>query len=294
MAVKSHDDRGFRFGVVAASARDAGEWTGLARRVEGLGYSTLLCPDGTGTLTPFAALSAAATATSTLRLGTYVLASPLRTPGTVAWETASLDLLSGGRFELGLGAGRPAAEQDAVRLGVPFGSAGERVTRVEQTLDAVRDRFAAAGAASRRDAVHGVPRPMPPVLIAGGGPRMLRIAAECASTLALALPPLSTEQDLAVKTAQLRAIAGDGFERLELNLNLALIGDDIPPYAAAWFGADPAELFRVGAVTALRGTPREMADALLRRRERTGVSYISVNGLFADAFAPVLELLAGE
>ena len=116
--------------------------------LEQLGFSTLLCPDGTGTFAPFQALSAAAAATSTLRLGTYVLASPLRTPGEIAWETASLDVLSGGRFELGLGAGRPDAERDA-RLGVPFGRPGERIRRIEQTLQAVRARFDRSDEASR-------------------------------------------------------------------------------------------------------------------------------------------------
>lgn len=287
--------RKFRFGVVAAAARGGGEWTSLARRIEELGYSTLLCPDTTGTLAPFAALSAAAAVTSTLRLGTYVLASPLRTPGAVAWEAASLDRLSDGRFELGLGAGRPDSEQDAARLGLPFGSAGERVGRLEQTLDAVRDRFAAASAPGpRRDAVYGVQQPLPPVLVAGTGPRMLRLAAARADILALGLPPTSTEDDLVAKTRELRGMAGEGFERLELNLNLALIGEDFPPHAAAWLGADPAQLLKSGSVTVLTGTPREMADKLLRRRERAGVSYLSVNGMFAEAFAPVVELLADE
>ena len=294
MALTPHDRR-FRFGVVAAAARGGEEWTGLARRVEELGYSTLLCPDTTGTLAPFAALAAAAAVTSTLRLGTYVLASPLRTPAAVAWEAASLDRLSDGRFELGLGAGRPDSEQDAARLGLPFGSAGERVGRLEQTLDAVRERFAAASAPGpRRDAVHGVQQPLPPVLVAGTGPRMVRLAAARADILALGLPATSNEEDLVAKTGELRALVGDGFDHLELNLNLALIGEDFPPHARAWLGADPAELLRSGSITVLTGTPREMADKLLRRRERTGVSYLSVNGMFAEAFAPVVELLAGE
>lgn len=270
MALTPHDRR-FRFGVVAAAARGGGEWSTLARRVEELGYSTLLCPDTTATLAPFAALSAAAAVTGTLRLGTYVLASPLRTPATVAWEAASLDRLSDGRFELGLGAGRPDAEHDAVRLGLPFGPAGERVGLLEQTLDAVRDRFASATAPGpHRDAVYGVQQPLPPVLVAGTGPRMLRLAAARADILALGLPPTSTEDDLVAKTRELRGIAGEGFDRLELNLNLALIGQDFPPHARAWLGADPARLLATGSITVLTGTPREMADKLLRRRSGRG------------------------
>lgn len=286
-------ERRFRFGAVAAVGRTGQEWAATARRVEQLGFSTLLCPDTVGTFAPFQALSAAAAATSALRLGSYVLAAPLRTPGEVAWETASLDVLSGGRFELGLGAGRPAAERDATRLGLPFGSPAERVSRVEQTLAAVRARYAASDEASKYDPVRGVQQPRPPVLLAGTGPRMLRLAAREADILALGLPPQSTEDDLAAKAAQTRAIAGDGFDRLELNLNIALVGEDVPPHAASWLGADPQELIRNGSITVLLGTARQMADTLLRRRDRTAVSYISVNAQFAEQFAPVIELLAG-
>jgi probable F420-dependent oxidoreductase len=285
--------RSFRFGAVAAFARTAQEWTATARRVEELGFSTLLCPDTVGTLAPFSALTAAATATTTLRLGTYVLASPLRRPAAVAWETASLDLLSGGRFDLGLGAGRPGSEHDARRLGVPFGTPGERIEQLEQTLEAVRARYARTDPAAQRDALRGVQHPHPPILIAGAGPRMLRLAAEHADALALGLPPTSTDEDLEAKTRQLREIDEGAFERLALNVNIALVGDQAPPGAASWLGADPRELLRIGSITALDGTPREMADTLLRRRERTGVSYLTVNAMFAEQFAPVLELLAG-
>lgn len=285
-------DRRFRFGAVAAFGRTGQEWASTARRIEGLGFSTLLCPDTTGTFAPFQALSAAAAATSTLRLGSYVLAAPLRTPGTVAWETASLDVLSGGRFELGLGAGRPAAEHDATRLGLPFGTPGDRVDLVEQTITAVRARYGAAGGSPGHDAVRGVQQPRPPVLLAGTGPRMLRLAARDADILALGLPPQSTEDDLAAKADQVREAAGDGFDRLELNLNIALVGDEVPPHAASWLGGDPHELIRNGSITVLVGTARQMADTLLRRRDRSAVSYISVNAQFADKFAPVMELLA--
>ncbi|HXT89534.1 MAG TPA: TIGR03621 family F420-dependent LLM class oxidoreductase [Trebonia sp.] len=285
-------ERRFRFGAVVGFARTGQEWAAAARRIEQRGFSTLLCPDGTGTFAPFQALSAAAAVSSTLRLGTYVLAAPLRTPGEVAWETASLDVLSGGRFELGLGAGRPAAEHDAGRLGLPFGTPAERVSRIEQTVEAVRARYAASDERSKYDAVRGVQQPRPPVLLAGTGPRMLQFAAREADILALGLPPQSTEDDLAAKADQVRAIAGDRFDQLELNVNIALVGDEIPPHAAAWLGADPGELIRNGSITVLTGSARQMADSLLRRRDRTAVSYVSVNAQFADQFAGVIELLA--
>lgn len=285
-------ERRFRFGAVAGLGRTGQQWAAAARHLEQLGFSTLLCPDATGVLAPFPALAAAAAVTSTLRLGSYVLAAPLRTPGEVAWQTASLDLLSGGRFELGIGAGRPAAEHDAARLGVPFGTPAERVSRLEQTLQAVRARYAAPDQAFRNDAGHGGQQPRPPVLVAGTGPRMLHLAAREADILALGLPPQSTEDNLAAKAGQLRAIAGDAFGRLELNVNIALVGDEIPPQAAAWLGADPRELARNGSIAVLGGSARQMADTLLRRRDRTAVSYISVNAQFADKLAPVIELLA--
>jgi probable F420-dependent oxidoreductase len=286
-------ERRFRFGAVAGFGQSGQEWATTARQLERLGFSTLLCPDVTGTFAPFQALSAAAAVTSTLRLGSYVLAAPLRTPGEVAWETVSLDVLSGGRFELGLGAGRPGAERDAARLGLPFGTPAERVSRVEQTLAAVRARYAGSDEASGNDAVRGVQQPRPPVLIAGSGPRMLRLAAREADALALSLQPRSTEDDLAAKTAEVREIVGGRFDELELNLNIALVGEQAPPYAAAWLGADPSELISGGSITVLTGSARQMADTLLRRRDRSAVSYISVNATFAEKFAPVIGLLAG-
>jgi len=131
------------------------------------------------------------------------------------------------------------------------------------------------------------------VLIAGTGSRMLHLAAREADILALGLPPQSTADDLAAKADQVRAIVGHGFDRLELNLNIALVGNEIPPQAASWLGADPQALIRGGSITVLAGSARQMADTLLRRRDRSAVSYISVNAQFADAFAPVVELLAG-
>src|SRR5437773_2881695 len=103
--------RPFRFGVVAAVARSAVEWLARVRRVEALGYATLVIPDNMRhTLAPIPALAVAAAATTTLRLGTYVLANDLRHPVQLAKEVATLDRLSSGRLELGIGAGRPDSE----------------------------------------------------------------------------------------------------------------------------------------------------------------------------------------
>ncbi|WP_235030963.1 LLM class flavin-dependent oxidoreductase [Nonomuraea solani] len=248
----------------ADSAGSAPSWPELARRAESLGYATLLVPDTLGTLSPFTAAAVAATATTTLRVGTFVLNAALRTPEAVAWDTGTLRTLTGGRFELGLGAGRPGAEQDAAALGVDFGTPGRRIERVSQTIDAVKDVR---------------------VMVAAAGPRLLRLASEKADTIALGVPPHHTEEQLTAKLDELYELAGDRFNGLELNLNLACAGGEPPEWAVSRFGSS--------GVGILTGSPQEMADTLRRRRDRLGISYVSVNAQFMDAFAPVVEKLAG-
>ena len=165
--------RTFRFGVVAGLRGPASTWAGAASRFEDDGYSTMLVPDTLWTPSPFLALAAAAFGTTTLRLGTWVLASPLRSPAEVVRETKTLQELSGGRFDLGIGAGRAGGERDAEALGRPWGPAGARVAQVEATLAAVR-----AGV-----------DPAPGIVLAGSGDRMLGIAGRLADTLALPTPP---------------------------------------------------------------------------------------------------------
>ncbi|MBB6547663.1 LLM class flavin-dependent oxidoreductase [Nonomuraea rubra] len=257
-------DHPFRFGAVAGQAPDAGAWTGLARRAEGLGYSTLLVPDTLGTLSPFTAAAVAATATTTLRVGTYVLSVPNRTPQAVAWESATLHKLTGGRFELGLGAGRPDAESDAAALGVRFGTPSQRIDRLSRTIDAVRDVR---------------------ILVAASGTRLLRLAASKADTVALGVPPHYTEEQVAAKLDELYELAGDRFHELELAMNLACAGAEPPEWALSRFGRTGTGI--------LTGTVAEMADTLRRRRDHLGISYVSVNAQFMDAFAPVVERLAG-
>src|SRR6476660_4425406 len=127
--------RPFRFGVIAAQGPSGADWIAKARRIEQLGFATLLVPDGVRyTLSPFVALATAAAATTTLRLGTYVLANDFRHPTMVAKDAASLDLLSGGRLELGIGAGRPAADADNRALGLGFDSGGTRLARLAESI----------------------------------------------------------------------------------------------------------------------------------------------------------------
>ena len=126
--------RPFRFGVVAAAARSGDEWIGKARRAESLGYATLVMPDNLQyTLAPLPALAMAAAATTSLRLGTYVLPNDFRNPVLLAKDVATLDLLSGGRFELGIGAGRPDAARENSMLGLAFDSGAVRIERLAES-----------------------------------------------------------------------------------------------------------------------------------------------------------------
>ncbi|MGI5161836.1 TIGR03621 family F420-dependent LLM class oxidoreductase [Microbispora sp. CA-102843] len=271
----------FRFGIVAGLAADAAAWTATARHAEDLGYSTLLVPDTLGTLPPLLAMTAAATVTTTLRVGTFVLAAPYRNPPQLAHELAGLDFLSGGRLEVGVGAGRPAAEDEARALGMPYGTAGERVALVRSVIGEVRAAFARSRTTVQRQG--------PPVLVAGAGPRMLTLAAQEADIVALAVPADTPEEGLRGPVGTLRELAGARFDDIELSMNLLQIGDEPPPWVPEGLRTTSAD-----AVSVLRGSPREMADTLLRRRDELGLSYITVNGFFADALAPVVELLAGR
>ena len=272
------NERAFRFGVVAATAETGAAWTATARRAEELGFDSLLVPDTRNTLSPFPALAAAGVTTSTLRVGSYVLSVPNRSPGLVAWETETLQLLTGGRFELGLGGGRPGADRDAEALGSTFGTPAERLRRVEDTISAVRKT--------------GTP---PKIMVAASRPRMLRLAAEHADIVALGLPPQATEEELAAAVSTLRDAAGARFGELELHLNTVAVAgrvDAIPEWVSRMTGGgDARAMANAGGIAFLLGTPTEIADTLLRRRETYGVSYLAVGAMFAEHLAPVIERL---
>jgi probable F420-dependent oxidoreductase len=274
-------ERAFRFGIVTATADTGAAWTTVARRAEDLGYDTLLVPDTLHTLAPFPALAAAGAATGTLRVGSYVLSAPNRSPALVAWEARSLQVLTDGRFELGLGAGRPGAERDAEALGRTFGTAGERIRMVEDTIRAVRQL-----------------RTPPRIMLAAGRPRMLRLAAEHADMVAFGLPADRPESELARTAGTLREMAAGRFDEIEMQINLAAIAEtaaDIPDWVARMVGGgDPRAMAAAGGIAFLLGTPARMADVLLRRRDRLGIAYIGISAVFAERFAPVVDLLRGK
>lgn len=293
--------RPFRFGVVAAWARSGEEWAEKARRVESLGYATLVVPDNVEhTLAAFPALTWAAAATRTLRVGTYVLDNDYRNPVMVAKDAATLDLLSGGRFELGLGAGRPSAERDNRMLGIPFDTGGVRVARLAESLALIRallagERTNAPGPhyAAADAAVSPGPARRPPLMVAGSGRRLLALAGREADIVALGLPPDATEAAAAEKVGWLREAAGGRFADLELNVNLVAVGGRVVRYLAQ-SGVEAAALDRGGAVAALSGTTDEMCARLVARRDALGLSYFTVSEELMDALAPVVARLAGR
>ncbi len=261
--------RPFRFGVVAGRPSSGADWLAAARGVEAFGYDTLLLPDTTFTPSPFPALAAAAAATSSLRVGTWVLAAPFRTPAVVVRETSALQLLSGGRFELGIGTGRPDAAAEAQLLGQEWGSVGDRITRLVETVAAVRAQVS----------------PVPRVAIAAVGRRILS-AEHHADTVALALPP-----DASIEQAeQVGDLARAGGDDPELALQMSGVGGRLVGHLARQ-GFDPEGLR--GAAGVLDGDADEMAGTLLDLRRRTGISYVCVAAEHAETFASVRQALAG-
>lgn len=294
----------FRFGVVAAFAGSGDEWGEKARHVESLGYSTMVMPDTLQyTLAPLPALAAAAAATRNLRVGPYVLANDFRNPVLLAKDAATLDLLSGGRLELGLGAGRPDSAGENRMLGVPFDRGGVRVSRLAESL-ALLKRLLSGETASAPGPYYGaseaqvspapVQKPHPPILIAGSGRRLLSLAAREADMVALGIAPTETEDGAAEKVGWVREAAGSGFDRLELNLNLMAVGNRVPRQVTARMGLDAAGLAAAGSVAAVTGSTEEMCETLLRRRERLGISYLVVSDELLEDLAPVVERLAGR
>src|SRR5438309_151399 len=249
----------FRFGVVAGRPPSGAAWLATARTIEAAGYDALLTPDTRFTPSPFPALAAASAVTSTLTLTTWVLAAPFRRPAAVVREAAALQLLSGGRFELGIGTGRPDAEQEAAALGQSWGTGAERLRLLLETVDAVRREV----------------QPAPPVSIAASGPRALAAAA-IAETVVLALPPTATLDDVVRAADTVRA----GGAAPALALQLSGVGGELVPFLAAR-GMRAADL--PDAVAVLRGDEDAMAEQLLALRERTGVSVLPISVDHADA-----------
>jgi alkanesulfonate monooxygenase SsuD/methylene tetrahydromethanopterin reductase-like flavin-dependent oxidoreductase (luciferase family) len=269
----------FRFGVIAAPRGGGADWRATAVRVAELGYTSLLMPDVLMLPAPGVSLAVAATAAD-LRVGTWVYAAPLRPARYTAWEAHTLGLLTDGRFELGIGTGRPDAASDAQRLGVPFGTPAERLTRLVETVDALRE-------------LDGPDRHTP-VLVAAGGPRARELAAQRADIVTLAFGPRTPRASVAEAAAELRVRAGSRADDIELAANLFAVGDVPPPHIERALGADWNTLLAEHSLSLLPGDTTAMCDELQRRRDEFGFSYVLVNVDLAEQLAPVLERLAGR
>ena len=306
--------RPFRFGVTAPTPSGGTDWVERARRVEQLGYSILVVPDHfRDHLAPVPALTAAALATTRLRVGSLVFSNDFRHPAVLAKEAATIDVLSGGRFELGLGGGWLRAEYD--QTGIPFEAPGTRIERLEEAVTIIKgllagERVTFAGRHYTIADLEGRPtpvqRPHPPIAIGGGGRRTLTLAAREASIVGL-VPrarrdgsglDMTDLSDAATreKLEWVRSAAGDRFDSLEIHALIQAVAVGERRTAAA---DQLASRFKVARDVVLEtpyvllGTIEEMCESLRQRRERYGISYLTVFERDMEVFAPVVARLAG-
>ncbi|GCE22440.1 LLM class F420-dependent oxidoreductase [Dictyobacter kobayashii] len=290
----------FRFSVVGGNSQSRMAWINFARRAEELGYDSLLLPDRTQMkLAPFAALAVAAAATTTLRVGSYVFCNDYRHPALLAKEVATLDLLSEGRFELGIGAG--AGANDYRQLGLPFEAAGTRVGRVEEAITIIKQFFTEervnfSGKYYTVVDLPGLPRPVqrphPPIFIGSASQRMLSIAARQANivspTARFARPGEAiNDVPLEQKIAWVREAAGERFAQLELSQAAYQLSiSDNPAEVVPPDGAPP--------IPRKAMSTEQAVEYLLAQREQLGFSYIQVYDGQMENFAPVVARLRGK
>ena len=319
--------RPFRFSVQAFEAQSGPQWTDLARRAEDLGYSTLFTTDhyfGPGDISdasghrpvdvaPLTAMTAAAMATSQLRVGCRVFCVDYHHPVVLAKELATLDMLSQGRVEAGLGAGWVSAEYEG--LGIAMDRPGVRIERLAETVELLKahwagEPLAVKGAYVRASGFAGRPLPVqqphPPIFIGGGAPRVLKLAGRLADIVSInfnnAAGKLgagsvasSTRQATAEKIGWIREGAGDRFGDIELELAAYFVAISENPDAVAAmarrFDTTPEVLSEHP--HALIGSVPEICEKLQQRRSELGVSYINVAQRSMEAFMPVVARLAG-
>jgi probable F420-dependent oxidoreductase len=306
----------FRFGVQASGIENA-SWRDFARQVEDLGYATLYMPDHfiDTRLAPMPATAMAAAYTTTLRVGALVFDNDYKHPAILAKEMATIDELTGGRCELGIGAGWMKTDYDA--LGIPYDSAGTRIARLDEALQVIKGcwaegPFSFAGEHYTITDYDAIPKPVqkpgPPILIGGGAPKVLRLAGREANIIGIN-PNLragavttdaaqsASREETVKKLGWIREGAGDRFDDIELQIRyfVCAITDDALGFATAVApGFDTTAEEVLGSGAALIGTLPEMIDELQKRREEWGVSYIVVGGDNFEDFAPVVAALAGK
>lgn len=270
------------------------EWRARAQHAEDLGYSAVMMADHLGMMSPFPTLVAAAEATETLRVGTMVLNAGFYRPALLARDVASMDLLTEGRFEFGIGAGPDFAKPEFEAAGLPFLSGRERIDFLRQTLDEIRTLFAGDHEPPVRRRI--------PVLVAGSGDRLVRTAAEYADVVSLAGIPVGPDIDsdkageaaLARRVEFVREAAGD--RAAELEIGLTVQGVDI---AGQPDGLAMARRFNPGLSEeqlrylpgVLHGSAADIADTLRHYRDTYSVTHYALPSSELDTFAPVIEQL---
>ena len=308
--------RPFRFGVATEGAPSREQWRALARQAEDLGYAALLLPDHFVTeFSPLIALMAAADATKTLRIGSFVCDNDFRHPALLAKEAATLDLLSDGRFELGIGAGWHRTEYEQV--GLPFDAPGTRIQRLEEALTIIKRFFTEetvsfAGKHYTVTGLKGFPRPAqrphPPIFMGGGGKKLLTLAGREANIIGLHYKVNNdgtvdaferTEDALAQKVAWVRQAAGERFSAIEFNLLISSVAiTQDRQQAAEQFlrgrgRSDVTVEQYLASPYALIGSTEQLIERIQRLREQLGISYLVIGDDFMEAFAPVVARLAG-
>jgi probable F420-dependent oxidoreductase len=307
--------RPFRFGIEVAQPFEGRTWSDSARLLEDLGYETLFVPDHVHSpLGPLVAMAAALAATTRLKVAPLVMAVDFRNPVFLAKEIATLDALFPGRIEIGLGAGYNPL--DYSRSGIDMPSPGARVSHLAEYVRVLRllftgEEFSFDGDEHRLVDVTGLPRPVtpggPPILVAGGGPRLLRLAASTADIVGVNPSTRAGRDDPATfrdalpssidaKIDVVRTSAGPRWSALELHawVSVARMTDRPREVVAALAertstDADDA----LGSPIVLVGSEHDVTDRLRERRERWGYSYVCLPQAATEQFAPVVAALRG-
>jgi probable F420-dependent oxidoreductase len=301
----------FRFGVTLGRTSSRAAWVDKARKLEALGYAVLTVPDHLADFfAPLPALVSAAEATTHLRVGTTVLNNDFRHPVLVAREAATVDLLTEGRLQLGLGAGYMQAEYN--EAGFRFEAGGRRVARLAEAVRIIKGLFTGAPVTFVGQHYHvtrhqlqplPVQRPHPPLLIGGNGPQLLTLAAQEADMVGLTgitfrrggtAPDLTgwTVAGLEDQLQRLRAAAGTRYDRLELHALVQRVEVTDHRHIAAedlahrWPQLRPADILQSPYV--LLGTVEQIVEDLQRRRDRWGFSYYGLFERDMETFAPVV------
>ena len=306
----------FRFGVQASSQPDRKSWIDLAKSTEAAGFDVLTMPDHfTDQLAPVPALMSVADATSKLRVGALVWDNDYKHPVVLAKELATMDLLSDGRLELGIGAGWMISDYE--QSGIPYERAGLRIDRMIEGINVMKGCFAEgefsyAGKHYTITNYNGSPKPVqapcPPILIGGGGKRVLTYAAQVADIIGInatmsagAVGPeaISTMTAEAVdeKVDIVRDAVGSRLNHVEMNIRAFMVNitdDAAGAISRLAKGIGVEEKMVADTPFALMGPPSKLIEDLIARRERWGFSYVIVGGEDIEKFAPVVAALSGK